>query len=367
MIPLAGQFDYLQAIVVATGAMHFATLRNYHTGMRGAELVDALLAKDKAIRLLKSAIKTVTPASQTMILAAVVLFVELDLIDSGKGGWPAHIEAATALMSSLRKQSLLQGHQLDSTLVSLVDIIAAEGLTYRILGTTISRVDISWTEYQTAEESEGLFDVLRRAEAHSYHCCPPAVLEIIMATSRLSQAEDEPARTSEALALLSRALSFPVEEWVHSIRGLSLEEDDLSVRVSLASAHRAAACIYILLTVPDAEQLTSSVSITLEGLVHDVRRFLAEISIDHVLLKGTVWPMFMAGAQTDDPAQREWYLERMGTVWVKNPWICPWGYIRTAFEMLKEMWIVRDRMGTDVKGWNWLQEMKARSEKCLIV
>ncbi|KAK4460435.1 fungal-specific transcription factor domain-containing protein [Cladorrhinum samala] len=302
-----------------------------------------------------------------MILAAVVLFVELDLIDSGKGGWPAHIEAATALMSSLRKQSLLQGHQLDSTLVSLMDIVAAEGLTYRIFGTTISRLDLSWTEYQTAEEAEGLLDVLRRAEAHSYHCCPPAVLEITMAASRLSQQEDDAAKTSEALALLSRASSFPVEEWVHSIRGLSLEEDDLSVRVSLASAHRAAACIYILLTVPDAEQFASAMKITLQGLVHDVARFLAEVSIDHVLLKGTVWPMFVAGAQTDDPAQREWYLERMGTVWAKNPWFCPWGYIRTAFEMLKEMWAVRDKMGTDAKGWNWLQEMRARNEKFLIV
>ncbi|KAK3994323.1 acriflavine sensitivity control protein acr-2 [Cladorrhinum sp. PSN332] len=356
MIPLAGRFDYLQAIVVATGAMHLATLTNFHNGTGGAELVDALAAKDKAIRLLKKAISTVTPASQAMILAAVVFFVNLDLIDSGKGGWPAHIEAATALMSSLRKQSLE-----DSTLMSLVDVIAADCLTYRILGTTISTVDISWAEDQ---ETDGLFDVLRRAEAHSYHCCPPVMLEIIMATSRLSRAAEGLEKTAEALGLLKRALLFPVEEWVHSIRGLSLEEDDLAVRVSLASAHRAAACLYILLTVPEVESLGI---LSLDGLVQEVKGYLSEVPTDHILLKGTVWPMFMAGAQTVDAEQREWYLERLGTVWAKNPWICPWGYIRTAVEMLKELWATRDKVGRDVEGWNWLHEMKARREKCLIV
>ncbi|KAK4223439.1 acriflavine sensitivity control protein acr-2 [Podospora fimiseda] len=366
MIPLCDRFDYLEAIVVATGAMHLATLlTKNHDGTGGPELVDALVAKDRAIHLLKKAIETVTPSSQAMILAAVVFFVNLDLIDSGKGGWPAHIEAATALMSSLRKQqqSVLKH---DSTLMSLVDVIAADCLTYRILGTTISTVDItSWGEDQDTED--GLFDVLRRAEAHSYHCCPPVILQVIMSTSRLSTLDDEVERLNGALELLERAMMFPVEEWVHSIRGLSLEEDDLSVRVSLASAHRAAACLYILLSAPEVEGVLEG-RLTLDGLVQEVKGFLSEVPTDHILLKGTVWPMFMAGAQTDDKEQREWYLERLGTVWAKNPWICPWGYIRTAVEMLKELWAVRDKVGGERgKGWNWLHEMKARREKCLIV
>ncbi|KAK4164056.1 acriflavine sensitivity control protein acr-2 [Cladorrhinum sp. PSN259] len=363
MIPLAGKVDYLQAIVVATGAIHLAMLHNYHNGggAGNPKLVDALVAKDKAIRCLKNAISAATPASQqATILAAVVFFINFDLIDSGKGGWLTHIEAATALMASLRKQQLLQG--LDSSLVRLVDVTAADCLTYRILGTTISTVDISWTD--DASETEGLFDVLRRAEAHSYHCCPAAVLQIIMATSRLSQAAEKGLdKTSEALGLLERALSFPVEEWVHSIRGLSLE-DDLTVRVSLASAHRATACLYLLLTVPDVEGLGT---LSVDGLVQEVRGYLSSVPNDHVLLKGTAWPMFMAGGQTDDVEQRQWYLERLGVVWANNPFICPWGYIRTAGEMLRELWAAMDEVSRDGKRWNCVQEMKARSVQCLIV
>ncbi|KAK4177807.1 putative acriflavine sensitivity control protein acr-2 [Triangularia setosa] len=373
MIPLAGRFDYLQSIIVATGAMHLATLQNYHNRRPGGpELVDALVAKGKAVSALKRAVAGagtgVTPTSQAMILAAIVFFVNLDLIDNGKGSWQAHIEAASTLMTSIQKQVASGGEgrsmRIDDSLMRLVDAIAADCLTYRIFGTTISGLDTSW-----AESMEG--SVLRRAEAHSYHCCPPVMLEIILATSRLFHnhlsAPEE--KVKRALELLGRAKKFDVVDWVYAIQGLSLEQDDLSVRVSLARAHRAAACLYILLCVPDA--LAPLGLVSLEPLVMELRGYIAEVPLDHVLLKGIVWPVFMAGAQTTETSQRVWYVERLESVWAKNPWICPWGYIRTAIEMMKEIWEARDAMEMagleDLGGWNWLAAMKSRREQCLIV
>ncbi|KAK0736372.1 fungal-specific transcription factor domain-containing protein [Apiosordaria backusii] len=376
-IPLAGQFDCLQSIIVATGAMHLATLQNYHNRRPGGpELVDALVAKGKAVSALKRAVAGasdgVTPTSQAMILAAIVFFVNLDLIDNGKGSWQAHIEAASTLITSIQKQIASGGEEkavrIDDSLMRLVDAIAADCLTYRIFGTTISGVDTSWAD--SMEESD-LFSVLRRAEAHSYHCCPPVMLEAILATSRLfhdhlSAPED---KVKRALELLSRAKKFDVVDWVYAIQGLSLEQDDLSVRVSLARAHRAAACLYILLCVPDALEPLGLIS--LEPLVMELRGYIAEVPLDHVLLKGLVWPVFMAGAQTNEASQRVWYAERLESVWAKNPWICPWGYIRTAIEMMKEIWEARDAMEMagleDLGGWNWLAAMKSRREQCLIV
>lgn len=356
IIPLAAKFDFLEAIVVATGAMHMAALYGYQDQLSRPELLDALVAKDKAIRLLRSAIDQITPANQAMVLAATVFLVNIDLIDSGKGGWQAHIEAATSLLSSLHGPLL----GLDPSLMACVDAIAADCLTYRVLGSAIGGVaPASWSEQDLA----AVLSVLKRAEAHSYHCCPPEIMHILLSASRLGNtASADPGRVDQALALLHQARSLDVFEWVYSIRGLS-DQDDLSIRVSVALAHRAATCLYILLAVPEAAPFPESVDL----LVQEVLSNLAGVPIDHIHLKGTIWPTFMVGAQTNDPAQRAWCTERMEAVWTRNPWICPWGYIRTAVQTMQQLWDARDRAPAGPVRGNWLLEMQSMREKCLIV
>lgn len=335
--------------------MHLAALHGYQDRPGMPELVDALVAKDKAIRLLRSAVDNVVPANHAMVLAATVFFINLDLIDSGKGAWQAHIEAASALMSTLHSQVLALG----PSLMSLIDAIAADCLTYRVLGSVISGVAPgAWAHHDLTD----LFSTLKRAEPYSYHCCPPAILQTIMSASCLCSDDVDDTRVNLALSLLDQARSLDVTEWVYSIRGLSAQ-DDLGARISLASAHRAAACLYILLAVPEiAVGLLSP-----DVLVREVLGHLASVPIDHVLLKGTVWPTFMAGAQTDDRQQREWCINRMQAVWASNPWICPWGYIRTAIQMLQDLWGARDQTPADQRKANWLQEIKRMRDKCLIV
>jgi hypothetical protein len=83
------------------------------------------------------------------------------------------MEAASSLMSTLHDA----GHGLDPSLMSCIDAIAADCLTYR--------APSSWAEHDLAE----FFSVLKRAEAHSYHCCPPEVLQIMLSASRLANAD----------------------------------------------------------------------------------------------------------------------------------------------------------------------------------
>jgi hypothetical protein len=356
IIPMAGNFDFIEAIIVATGAMHIAALNGYQDQPGRPELIDALVAKDNAIRLLRSAVDSLTPANQAMVLAATVFLINLDLIDSGKGGWQVHIEAASTLMSSLHDPV----HQLDQTLMTCVDAIAADCLTYRVLGAAISGVGLtSWAEHDLT----GLFSVLERAEAYSYHCCPPQILRILLSASSLCSTGSSNGHdpVEDALSLLHQARSLDVVEWVHSIRGLSAE-DDLDIRVCIALAHRATTCLYILLAVPEAVPFPSAVDM----LVQEVLAHLAAVPIDHIHLKGTIWPTFVVGAQTDDPVQRAWCIERMQAVWTTNPWICPWGYIRTAVQTMQNLWAARDRDPAK-EGGNWLLELKSMRDKCLIV
>ncbi|KAK3339673.1 fungal-specific transcription factor domain-containing protein [Lasiosphaeria hispida] len=341
MIPLISRFPYLEALVIATSAMHLATMHRYQGRSAHTELVDALAAKDKAIRSLRAAISHSTPASQAMVLVAIVFFINLDLIDSGKGGWKAHITAAGSLIASL------QHNDLDASLVPLADAIAADCLTYRILGSTVNGGEAM---------PDADISVLTRMQAHSYHCCPPAILQIILSASQLGPEDSE-----QAMALLCRARALDVRDWVNSIRGLSAQ-DDLQVRVGIASAHRATACLYACLVVPAVGGHVPA-EMQPDGLVLEILEHLATVPVDHALLKGTVWPTFMAGAQTDDVVWRGWCLDRLRAVWTKNPWICPWGYIRTATEMLEKIWDGRAALD----GRNWLQQLKGSKDNCLIV
>jgi hypothetical protein len=357
IIPLAEKFDFLQAIIVATGAMHLAALHGFETEPGKPELVDALVAKDKAIKLLRVAVDEVTPANQPMVLAGTVFLINLELIDSGKGGWQAHMAAASTLMSALHGPV----HKLDQSLMACVDAIAADCLTYRVLGSAISGVSMaSWAKNDLAE----FFSVLKRAEAYSYHCCPPEILQILLSVSRLcsKSTSSSLSRAEDALALIYQARSLDVTEWVHSIRGLSAK-DDLDIRVSIALAHRATACLYILLAVPEAAPSPA----LMDMLVQEVLGHLAAVPVDHIHLKGTVWPTFVVGAQTDDSSQRAWCIGRMQAVSSRNPWICPWGYIRTAMQTMEQLWEVRDRDLVTEGRRNWLLELNSMRDKCLIV
>lgn len=371
IIPPAGAYGFLGAIIVATGAMNMAAMLGHSHGPGRPELIDALAAKDRAIRLLRAAVDHLTPASLPMIVAATVFLVNLDLIDSGKGGWQVHIEAATKLMPALLHNSMLASNQ---SLMRCLDAITADCLTYRVLGTAISGLDAThWAEEDPAE----FLGVLERAAAYTYHCCPPEILQIFLLASRLhSNSKDRdtgtnPEQIHKALALLQAARSFDVTKWVHNITGLSAN-DDLPARITIGHAHRATACLYIILAVPGAANPPSfSCPSHADALVQEVLGYLSVVPIDHVHLKGTIWPTFVVGAQTDDPAQRTWCLERLEAVWTRNPWMCPWGYIRTTMRMMQDLWAIRDSRKAagelDVGGRNWLWELKSVRDKCLIV
>jgi hypothetical protein len=121
--------------------------------------------------------------------------------------------------------------------------------------------------------------------------------------------------------------------------------------------------LYILLAVPEA----APSPVLVDMLVQEVLGHLAAVPVDHIHLKGTVWPTFVVGAQTDDSSQRAWCIGRMQAVSSRNPWICPWGYIRTAMQTMEQLWQARDRDLVTEGRRNWLLELNSMRDKCLIV
>jgi hypothetical protein len=65
--------------------------------------IDALAAKQKALYLLKPALEHLDSVGGEVVLAAVLFFMNFELIDPGSRGWRLHLEGAAKIMAWLRR------------------------------------------------------------------------------------------------------------------------------------------------------------------------------------------------------------------------------------------------------------------------
>jgi hypothetical protein len=231
---------------------------------------------------------------------------------------------------------------------------------YHILGSTLTSGGLAANIARYAFE---LLPVMQRVEVTSYLSCPPGILQVILAASQLSGDKPFPDSTllaaDEALALIDQALCFDIDGWAAQLQQIP-SVTDIESRVHIASAHRSAACLYILQALP----LVRSVRpVDTDFLVDDILAHLAAIDPEDPYFKATSWPTFIAGAETRDAEKRTWALQRLMTIWNR----VRWGYIFTAIEMLKATWAMQDTGRGASGGVNWLQDLKGMGFDSLIV
>lgn len=65
-------------------------------------LIHALSAKQTALQLLYKAVNDVGSVDGDVILAAVLFFIHMELIEFGKEEWAAHLEGAGKVMATLK-------------------------------------------------------------------------------------------------------------------------------------------------------------------------------------------------------------------------------------------------------------------------
>lgn len=355
MTVLLGSFDYLREIVLATSAVHMVTLRRCRGLAHQQELVDALAAKGRAISLVRHALEQLTTADKPIVMIAVGFFINFDLIDSGRGHWKTHIKAAGNLIASIQGLS----RSLSPAAAQLADTVVADCITYHILGAGFaSPADPAMSAFDSVD----IISTLQRGAAFSYGCSPPVVLNTLLKASRL--ASDN---VMEAVALLEDLRGYDTRRWVYEIPGLA-PNDDRELRVSMANAHRVATILYIVLAVPGSLPCLGPPVIT-DSVLSELLGHLAAVPLEHALAKGVIWPTFMAGAQAVEESSRQWCFGRMQFIWHSTPWICPWGYIEAAIEMLQRIWRVRDAGVSEsgAKSVNWLQDLRGMGDHCLIV
>lgn len=118
LLPLTRAHPLLQHIIVAASAAHMSNLvraplayslkgtdDGFSAGIEEASrraLKDALVAKSKALTLMRDAVENIGTTGGDVVLAAALFFINVELIESGKHGWKAHLEGAGRIMSLLQ-------------------------------------------------------------------------------------------------------------------------------------------------------------------------------------------------------------------------------------------------------------------------
>lgn len=124
------QYPVLLQVIIANSALHMsnayhkssfleATAVGNHSSLPGSQCSsssaiqpsesykDALTSKQRALCLLKSALFSMASTNIDVTLAVVLLFIEFELIDSGRDNWRHHINGARTIIETLCGPNML--------------------------------------------------------------------------------------------------------------------------------------------------------------------------------------------------------------------------------------------------------------------
>lgn len=152
---------------------------------------DALLAKQQALSLMAQSVASVTPANIDVILATILMFINYDLIESGRDKWRVHIEGARQLIARLDTPPYLQQPMSKLRLTILSDF-----LVFFVVGSTFT---FSTSESRVLiPESIDLDPILKYAETNNYLSLPGPLLRVMMESFKLEDTRED---ASEDIAL----------------------------------------------------------------------------------------------------------------------------------------------------------------------
>ncbi|KAH9225606.1 hypothetical protein K456DRAFT_1731680 [Colletotrichum gloeosporioides 23] len=323
---------------------------------------DALRAKQRALCLLKSALENMASVDVDVTLAVVLLLIGFELIDSGRGRWIFHINGARSIIEKL----IAFGPETATALSPLRSWLVSNCLVYDLLGSSFANSHLP----HSGGLSTTTMSLLQDAEGNHCSSFPAALFPLIQAGAELLKMNDASmfpgslinSGQQNALHLLHAAESFDPVVWAITLQSRS-PADDLLHRTIIASAHKAAVCIYlsrIILALWPNTELPDDLEVPAAEIITD----LSNMHPGDALFTATAWPAFIAGLETAEPANRAWVVRRFQELWE----IEPWGVTRDALETLRTIWDGRttetlvtsnnDRSYEEEENWTWIHKLK---------
>jgi hypothetical protein len=211
---------------------------------------------------------------------------------------------------------------------------------------------------------DGTLSLLQDAEGNHCSSFPTVLLQLVRIGASLSQtgtaSDSNQAKGKQALWLLQAAQSFDPLTWAQDVQRHSPQVDRLP-RAYLATAHRAAVCIY-LSHILRALDPVAELPRTFESLVAESSDHLSLINPSDPLFTATAWPTFVTGAETKLPAVQAWVTDHFQQLWQVEPW----GLIRGALGLLGAIWERRARQAPSGDD-DWVSYLRSKGVDWLIV
>ncbi|KAI9041328.1 Zn(II)2Cys6 transcription factor [Aspergillus affinis] len=333
LLAYLSEYPMLREVFVATSACHLYYLSPAHAR---SETVyrDALVAKQKALHLLNQALSDLASADIDLIVAAILVLMYLEWIDSGTDVWRIHLEGAKRLINCLRRQT--GSPAISSPARILRRWLVSELLVFDIIGSTISKSIPLTPSIYGIEDGFDLTAMLATAQTNNFCSCPAQLLQCILTLVQLSETSPlSDTQEATVAGVLDTVRSFNPFEWALSMQSLS-PCADLHQRTWIASAYQAAIALYaprLVISSPNRhrlqddesspdEQTEIQIQTQIQGydererehLVNTIVTQLSQLDVDSGLFKSSIWPSFIAGAEATRPEHRSWALRHLATV-----------------------------------------------------
>ncbi|KAL4954356.1 fungal-specific transcription factor domain-containing protein [Aspergillus filifer] len=391
VVPLCRDHPILLHTLVANAAFHISELHQQGldlsdagNGGPGSPLqtlassdasfranVDALSAKHKALVMLRRALEDISNYDVDLIITVIHLFIISELISPCQDEWKSHVQGALRLIGYLQTLESRPA----SPAAFIRDSVTSDCLTYYVLGSTLMNTATLSDPFSISSD---ITASLTRAEANSYLSLPTPLLQILFKACELSNLvslstmlDSDPSTTSttaqtfltQARTLLEATTSFNIYTWASTLEGSESSTRTLS-RIHTALAHKNAVQIYIIRSV----DCLATLHVNTEALVAGIIENLSLVPMTDPIFKATCWPAFISGAETDNPVYRQWAQDRLREFWE----LIPWGYVRTAGDVMKTTWKLRDAAvqttadGAARRKGSWVQQLKGLKKYWLI-
>ncbi|KAI5464895.1 fungal-specific transcription factor domain-containing protein [Mariannaea sp. PMI_226] len=359
LLPLTQFHPLLHQVIIAASAAHMYNRSRPWLSPGSLDrgdgprqlLVDALVAKQQVLQMMSTALQNIDSIDGDVLLASVLFLINVELIESGKNNWKAHLEGAGRIMSILPVSTVNE---------SLRNYLFSDCFVYYILESTFRPFATSSESFFHSQEGLKIF----ANTVNNYYCCPPEVLEIMLTAAQLSSKVSGEVVSSDMIttagaALFNRAQNIDVIAWAKQVETLpSTYCDPVLSRFRVASVHKLGLCLYILHAIPDLSQIFGE---EMAGvLLDEIQQGLIAIPEDDPNFKATSWVTFVFGASVKTPERKEWVIDRIQRLILESPW----GYWYAARDALQKLWALQ---ADDNQNKSWVQLLRDLSMDLLVV
>ncbi|KAF4887884.1 Acriflavine sensitivity control protein acr-2 [Colletotrichum fructicola] len=286
------------------------------------------------------------------VVAAVILFVCMDVVEFGSHGWNHHLRGAQEMLQSRRLSDISE----DNEAAPWLRYFDTACTTFGILGATLApALNLPTNQYPILDPF--FLQNLRNSENQTWVGCPAELLYVLSGINSMRSLHHMHVERRQALSdLIQALLNFSPLAWAQDFPDIQYHES----RSHLAHAYKAGVEVYAshIIGAPPGQHYLSYphvVEIMRPAMLH-----LLAVPAEDFHIKSLVWPAFILGAEAQDIE-----LQTMARTVFQRIWVSSCCYnVKNAGEILERIWA---REAGDESSSSWLKYVWQLEETWLFV